>query len=77
MTPGPNVESATASLKPSRRSAGIWSGSFQALLWTNWLTAINDNVFRWFVIGTGKEFVSPEYHPRVLMAGTAAFVLPY
>ena len=28
---------------------GILSPSFQGLLWTNWLTAINDNIFRWFV----------------------------
>ncbi len=56
---------------------GIWSASFQGLLWTNWLTAINDNVFRWFVIGAGKDYVPPEYQGNILMAGTACFVLPY
>ena len=56
---------------------GIWSPSFQGLLWTNWLTAINDNIFRWFVIGVGKTFVAPQYHGRILMFGTGCFVLPY
>ncbi len=56
---------------------GIWSPSFQGLLWTNWLTAINDNIFRWFVIGAGKDYVPPEYHGNILMAGTACFVFPY
>ena len=56
---------------------GIWSPSFQGLLWTNWLTAINDNIFRWFVIGVGKTFVAPQYHGRILMFGTVCFVLPY
>ncbi len=55
----------------------IWGPSFQGLLWTNWLTAINDNVFRWFVIGFGKQFFSPEHHALVLALGTAMFVLPY
>lgn len=55
----------------------IWTRSFQCLLWTNWLTAINDNVFRWFVIGVGKGFYEPKDHPYVLLMGTALFVLPY
>ena len=56
---------------------GVMSPSFQGLLWTNWLTAINDNVFRWFVIGVGKTFVSPSEHGNILMFGTLCFVLPY
>lgn len=58
-------------------ASGVWSPSFQGLLWTNWLTAINDNIFRWFVIGVGKTFVAPQYHGRILMFGTVCFVLPY
>lgn len=65
--------SATGSASPS----GIWSGSFQSLLWTNWLTAINDNVFRWFVIGAGKTFIEPGNEGTILMLGTVLFVLPY
>lgn len=62
---------------PGGREAGIWSASFQGLLWTNFFTAVNDNVFRWFVIGTGKEFWPVERHPQILMWGTICFVLPY
>ena len=67
----------------------VWSVSFQCLLWTNWLTAINDNVFRWFVIGIGKDFAQAAAvsggessgfritEAFVLAIGTASFVLPY
>ncbi len=61
----------------SQPTSGIRTASFQGLLWTNWLTAINDNIFRWFVIGAGKDFVSPEHYGNVLMAGTVCFVVPY
>lgn len=61
----------------TQRRDGVWSASFQGLLWTNFFTAVNDNVFRWFVIGTGKEFVSETAHPQILMWGTIFFVLPY
>ncbi len=60
-----------------RHGDGIWSRSFQGLLWTNFFTAVNDNVFRWFVIGTGKEFWPVESHPQILLWGTVCFVLPY
>ena len=63
--------------KMQPEASGIWSPSFQGLLWTNWLTAINDNVFRWFVIGVGKTFVSPQHHGTILMFGTICFVVPY
>ena len=55
----------------------IWSPGFQGLLWTNWLTAINDNVFRWFVIGVGKNTFDVTQHSWVVMVGTALFVAPY
>lgn len=58
-------------------SSGIGSLGFQGLLWTNWLTAINDNIFRWFVIGVGKTFVTPDQYGQILLFGTGCFVLPY
>ena len=73
-----NETSAMASAAGHRLESenSIWSRSFQSLLWTNWLTAINDNIFRWFVIGIGKDF--PEISASfILAAGTASFVLPY
>ncbi|MEQ1903865.1 MAG: MFS transporter, partial [Pirellulaceae bacterium] len=63
---------------PTRSGDSIWGASFQGLLWTNWLTAINDNISRWYVIGLGKQFwPNPEDHSTVLTLGTALFVLPY
>ena len=35
----------------------LGSPSFVGLLLTQWLTIINDNTFRWLVVGIGKEFV--------------------
>lgn len=55
----------------------IWSSSFQGLLWTQWLTSINDNVFRWFVIGVGKDQFLPENQTTLLVLGSAFFLVPY
>ena len=68
--------SSTAIDLQEKRSS-IWAPSFQSLLWTNWLTAINDNAFRWFVIGAGKTYVEPGDHGQILMLGTILFVVPY
>jgi acyl-[acyl-carrier-protein]-phospholipid O-acyltransferase/long-chain-fatty-acid--[acyl-carrier-protein] ligase len=54
----------------------LFSLGFQGLLWTQFLTAVNDNVFRWLVIGIGKE-VMPGQESLMLGLGTACFVLPY
>lgn len=58
-------------------NGGLGSPSFQGLLWTQWLTSINDNVFRWFVIGIGKDQVTPENITFVLVLGSVLFTLPY
>ena len=59
------------------REGGLRSGSFQGLLWTQWLTSINDNVFRWFVVGVGKAQLLPEYSSYILAFGAILFTLPY
>ena len=64
-------------ISTDNRREGLRSKSFLGLLLTQLLTAINDNVFRWLVIGVGKDFVSTESVSNILMAGTACFVLPY
>jgi len=51
--------------------------SFLGLLLTQTLTAVNDNIFRWLVIGVAKDYVEPSQVGMVLMAGTVCFVLPY
>ncbi len=61
----------------SRPRDGIGSLSFIALLLTQLLTAINDNVFRWLAIGIGKDYVDQSQIGVILMAGTACFVVPY
>ncbi len=58
------------------KPAGLSSASFQGLLFTQLLTATNDNIFRWLAIGIGKQH-SPDNVSQILMAGTACFVLPY
>ncbi len=64
-------------IQPSETSESLLSPSFQSLLWTNFLTAFNDNVFRWLAIGIGKDYYSSENQGMVLMFGTACFVLPF
>ena len=61
----------------AQKPNGLVSPSFQGLLWTNWLTAINDNAFRWFVIGAGKTYFDPGEEGTVLMLATISFVIPY
>jgi len=56
---------------------GISSSAFQGLLWTQWLTAINDNVFRWFVIGVGKDQFLQESQSLLLIVGSSFFIVPY
>lgn len=56
---------------------GLWSASFVGLLVTQLLTAMNDNIFRWLVIGIGKQFVDKSHMGAVLAFGTGCFVLPY
>ena len=68
---------ASTAIDSQDKRSGIWTPSFQSLLWTNWLTAINDNAFRWFVIGAGKTFVTPGNEGQILMLGTILFVVPY
>ena len=55
----------------------LLSASFQGLLWSNLLTVINDNAFRWLVIGIGKDYFPPEQQGWLLMIGSVLFVAPY
>jgi len=52
------------------------STSFIGLVLTQFFGAANDNIFRWFAIGIGKE-QQPEHVGTILMAGTACMVAPY
>ena len=62
----------------SQSSGGsLLSAGFLGLLATQFLTATNDNIFRWLVIGIGKQHVDPSRHGEILTAGTVCLVLPY
>jgi len=56
--------------------AGLASQTFVALLATQFFGALNDNMFRWLVIGIGKSYM-PHSPSTVLSVGLALFVLPY
>ncbi len=54
----------------------LWTRGFFGLLLTQWLTAINDNVFRWLAIDIAKDFL-PTNHTLALMLGSIGFVAPF
>lgn len=54
----------------------LWTVGFVGLLMTQWLTAINDNVFRWLAIDIGKEFL-PANPSLALTLGSVGFVAPF
>ena len=54
------------------------STSFVGLLATQLLSVINDNVFRWLVIGIGKGLIlNASNESAILMIGSNCFILPY
>src|SRR5262245_12269921 len=73
------MDSAHASESINTKTAGqpLISGGFLGLLATQFLTATNDNIFRWLVIGIGKQHVPESQHASILTAGTVCLVLPY
>jgi acyl-[acyl-carrier-protein]-phospholipid O-acyltransferase / long-chain-fatty-acid--[acyl-carrier-protein] ligase len=61
---------------PEQTPERLWSTGFAGLLLTQWLTAINDNVFRWLAIDIAKDFL-PTNHTLALMLGSIGFVAPF
>ena len=55
---------------------GLLSSSFLGLLATQFLTGLNDNLFRWLAIGLGHAMTGGA-SAFVLVLGTVCFVLPY
>lgn len=56
---------------------GLASRSFLGLLVTQFLGAMNDNIFRWLVVPVGKDLAGPEYEGAAVSAGLAMLVLPF
>lgn len=80
--PGSPSDTSTAVDDASSQPAGdhgsghLWTRGFVGLLLTQWLTAINDNVFRWLAIDIAKDFL-PTNHTLALMLGSIGFVAPF
>lgn len=56
----------------------LWTKGFLALLVTQFLVALNDNVFRWLIIPIGKCAIGWSDSPdMVRMVGALAFLLPF
>ncbi len=53
---------------------GLRSLGFAALVVTQFLVALNDNMFRWLIIPIGKEFLGQD---RALTLGSVIFLLPF
>ncbi|MCH5374450.1 MAG: MFS transporter, partial [Planctomycetes bacterium] len=53
---------------------GLLSRSFLALLVTQFLVALNDNMFRWLIVPIGKDMIGQD---RALALGAALFLLPF
>ncbi|WP_425617975.1 acyl-[ACP]--phospholipid O-acyltransferase [Anatilimnocola sp. NA78] len=75
-TPSPPQADPSSEATPAG-DASIWSAGFLGLVATQFLTAANDNIFRWLVIGIGKDYVPQSQVGNILMAGTACLVLPF
>ncbi len=56
----------------------LWTKGFIALLVTQFLVALNDNIFRWLIIPIGKCAIGWSDKPdQIRMIGSLAFVLPF
>ena len=64
-------------MKPTSPERSLKSRSFLGLLATQFLGAVNDNMFRWLVVPIGKQTVQDERAAVALSLGLASFVLPY
>jgi len=62
---------------PDDLQGTLRSRSFLGLLITQFLGAVNDNMFRWLVVPIGKTLVAKGNASLALAAGLACFVLPY
>ncbi len=66
--------SATDATDHAAPQGGLLTVSFLGLVVTQFLVALNDNMFRWLIIPIGKELVGQEV---ALTAGSVLFLLPF
>lgn len=56
----------------------LWTGSFIALLATQFLVALNDNLFRWLIIPIGKSASGWSENPtKIISLGGVCFLVPF
>ena len=55
----------------------LWSPSFIGLLVTQFLGAMNDNMFRWLAVWIGKDMVGENYETTAVGVGLAMLSLPF
>jgi acyl-[acyl-carrier-protein]-phospholipid O-acyltransferase/long-chain-fatty-acid--[acyl-carrier-protein] ligase len=56
---------------------GLRSKSFAGVAAVQFLTAFNDNAYRWLIIPIGIAILGPSWNSTALSIGLAVFVLPY
>lgn len=59
------------------QDGGLWSPSFVGLLITQFLGAMNDNMFRWLAVWIGKDIVGKDYETSAVGVGLAMLSLPF
>ena len=63
---------------PSGGENKLWTRGFIALLATQFMVALNDNIFRWLIIPIGKWAIGwTDKADQIRMIGSLAFVLPF
>ena len=55
----------------------LWNRGFVALLATQFLVALNDNIFRWLIIPIGKDLVGQQYEDVARTVGSLCFLIPF
>ncbi|MBT4867066.1 MAG: acyl-[ACP]--phospholipid O-acyltransferase, partial [Planctomycetaceae bacterium] len=62
---------------PGDVRGNLMSRSFMAFLVTQFLGAMNDNIFRWIAVPLAKRFVDDGDEALVLTAGSVCLVVPF
>ena len=63
---------------PSDSSSRLWTKGFIAILITQFMVALNDNLFRWLIIPIGKYAIGWSDNPdKVRTIGALVFLLPF
>ena len=74
----PQSEMPYKTVPPQVSKPALWSKSFIALLITQFMVALNDNLFRWLIIPIGKWAIGWSENPdQVRTIGALAFLVPF